>query len=239
MRAILALILSTGLALGQTFIQKSYPVATGQKIDLRFDYPEQVRLSTWDKNEVQITGQVSINAGENDDAFVLESSTDNNTVYVRNEIRNLKSLPHRITVIRGDEKITFKSKEDYHAYRDKHGVDWNMKSYGLDLEIKLEVKVPRNTQTKLESVYGMVEVVNFFGPLVVEATYGGVDVTVDESKTGELIAETNYGQIYSNLNVALKGVEDGNFHTYVAAKPGSGPRYAFESKYGNVYLRKP
>lgn len=48
-----------------------------------------------------------------------------------------------------------------------------------------------------------------------------------------------FGQIYSNLNVALKGVEDGNFHTYVTAKPGSGPRYAFESKYGNVYLRKP
>jgi hypothetical protein len=239
MRSVIILLLASGLAWGQTTLEKSHPVAAGQKVELYFDYPELIRISTWDKNEVQVTGTVSINGGENDEAFVVESSAANNTVYVRGEIRNLKNLPQRITVTRGDEKITFKSKEDYRAYRDTHGADWNMKSYGLDLEIKLDVKVPRNAKTRLESVYGMVEVTNFQAQLVVEATYGGVDVTVEENKTGEVVAETNYGQIFSNLSVALKGNEDRAFHTYVSAKPGNGPRYAFESKYGNVYLRKP
>jgi hypothetical protein len=46
----------------------------------------------------------------------------------------------------------------------------------------------------------MVEIKNFNGPLAVEATYGGVDVSVAEKSVGELLAETDYGQIYTNLD---------------------------------------
>jgi hypothetical protein len=59
-----------------------------------------------------------------------------------------------------------------------------------------------------------------------------------ERNVGELKAETNFGQIYTNLDIKLSGSEFEDFHTVVSAKPGSGPRYSFESKYGNVYLRK-
>ena len=66
------LILITGvLAVGQTPVNKSYPVTAGQKISMRFDYPEMVRVTTRDKNEISITGTVSINGGESDDAFEL------------------------------------------------------------------------------------------------------------------------------------------------------------------------
>ena len=106
------------------------------------------------------------------------------------------------------------------------------------MDILLEVKVPKNMETKLECVYGLAEVKNFSGPLSVEATYGGVDVSVQERTTGELTAETSYGQIYSNLDLKFTGSEFKDFHTVVSAKPGTGPKYAFESKYGNVYLRK-
>jgi hypothetical protein len=87
----------------------------------------------------------------------------------------------------------------------------------------------------------MVEVRDFNGPLKVDATYGGVDAAVVEKSTGELNAETNYGEIYSNLDVKFGGgsSRQENFHTFVSAKPGSGPTYTFDSKYGNVYLRKP
>jgi hypothetical protein len=48
----------------------------------------------------------------------------------------------------------------------------------------------------------------------------------------------NYGNIYTNFDFKFSGGEYGDFHTVVNAKPGNGPRYSFESKYGNVYLRK-
>jgi hypothetical protein len=232
------LTLVTGVLLAQTPVNKTYPVTNGQKISFRFDYPEVVKISTWDKNEILISGSVSINQGESDDAFELLSSNSGSLIYIENKIRNLKDLPKRITVTRGIEKLTFKSEADFKAYCKETGSDFNVKSWGVDMDILLEIKVPKNIETKLECVYGLAEVKSFSGPLSVEATYGGVDVSVQERTTGELTAETSYGQIYSNLDLKFTGSEFKDFHTVVSIKPGTGPKYNFESKYGNVYLRK-
>ena len=153
----------------------------------------------------------------------------------------MKGLPHRITIVDGSQKMTFKNKEELRKYQQTSGrTSFDMISNGIDMDIQIEIKVPRNIETRIESVYGMVEVKDFAGPLTVDATYGGVDAALLEKSTGELIAETNYGQIYTNLDIKFGGEQSRieNFHTYVSAKPGSGPRYDFESKYGNVYLRK-
>ncbi len=239
-RIIIPFLLISLVAKAQTPINRTIAVQAGQKIAMHFDYPELVRVSTWDKNEISITGTVSINGGENDDAFELQTSSSNDIITVRNEIHNLKSLPHRITVTRDGQKMVFKTQADYKKYTDEHGKDYNMMNNGVDMDILVEIKVPRNIETRVESVYGMVEIRDFAGPLTVEATYGGVDAALTERSTGELTAETNYGQIYTNLELKFSsdGIQERDFHTFVSAKPGSGPRYSFESKYGNVYLRK-
>jgi len=225
----------------QTPINKVIPVQHGQNIDIHFDYPELVRVSTWDKNEISIQGTISINAGENDDAFELITSTVGNTISVKNEIKNMKNLPHRITITDGAQKIVFRNKEELKKYQQEHGkTNYSHMSYGIDMDIILEIKVPRNTETSVESVYGMVEVKEFSGPLSVKATYGGVDAALSETAIGELTAETNHGEIYTNLDAKFSGEpsRQGDFHTYVSAKPGKGPHYSFDSKFGNVYLRK-
>lgn len=224
----------------QTQLNKTIPVKAGQKINMHFDYPELVRVSTWDGNEISIQGTASINNGENDDAFIFESSTNGNIVELRSFIKDLKHLPQRITITRDGQKVMFRNKEELKKYQQEHGTAYNNMSWGPDIDIQLEIKVPKNFETRIESVYGMVEIKNFAGPLTVEATYGGVDAAVTERATGQITAETNYGEIYSNLDVKFSGEEFQNkdFHTYVTAKPGSGPRYSFESKYGNVYIRK-
>jgi hypothetical protein len=233
----LLLVVGQGL-LAQTTINKSFPVQAGQKINFYFDHPELIKVSTWDKNEVAISGSVSINNGENDDAFGLTSSVSGGTLYIRGEMINLKSLPHRITIYRDGQKITFKNKEEYKKYTASSGRDYNMMSTGVDIEITLEVKVPKNMMTEFKSVYGMVEVKSFEGPIDVVSTYGGVDAALNEKLVGELVAETNYGQIYSNLDVKFTGGEEKHFHSLVIAKPGTSPKQSYESKYGNVYLRK-
>jgi len=225
----------------QTPINKSISVQAGQKIVMHFDFPELIRVTTWDKNEISIQGTVSINGGENDDAFELFNSTSGNTISVKNEIRNMKGLPQRITIVDGEQKIVFKNKEEFKKYQAENGKSkFDMMSSGVDLDILLEIKVPRNTDTKIESVYGMVEIRDFQAPLTVEATYGGVDASLMETATGEIIAETNFGEIYTNLDTKFgsNNIQKKDFHTFVSAKPGRGPNYNFESKYGNVYLRK-
>lgn len=239
----LLLLLAGTRAYSQTEINKTIAFQQGQTITMHFDYPELIKVSTWDKNEISITGSVSINDGENDDAFSLESSTNGKEVSIEGEIRNLKSLPHRITIWHDGQKMMFKTKADYRKYQEEHGRDYNSMNWGTDFDIFLVIKVPKNVETKILSTYGTIEIKDFSGPLVAESTYGGVDAALTEKLVGELKAETNYGEIYTNFNFKFSGngpdsYREGNFHTVVNAKPGSGPRYSFESKYGNVYLRK-
>ncbi|HEX8061324.1 MAG TPA: hypothetical protein VF473_10335 [Cyclobacteriaceae bacterium] len=234
-----ALLFATFAASAQTAINKTIPVTKGQSIRFKFDYPSPVKISTWDKNEIQITGTVSINNGEHDDRFELIVNNSSNTVYVRNEIKNMEDIPQRITIREGDTRIVFRNKSEWKRYVDEHGSSRNV-NMGIDMEIELEIKVPRNVDTNMECTYGIVEVREFTGPLWVQSTYGGVDATLVEKNVGELVAETNYGNIYSNLdmNVNSGNAREEDFHILVKANPGTGPKYRFESPYGNVYLRK-
>lgn len=236
---LLSLLAVAGMA--QTQVNKSIAVQPGQKIRMDFDYPELIKVTTWNKNEIQVTGEVSINGGENDDAFALELTTSGNEVQVQGRINNLKKLPHRVTIWHQGQKISFRTKEDYQKYADEHGRTYESMNWGTDFDIFLEIKVPENVDTQVLSTYGTIEIKNFNGPLVAESTYGGVDAALKEGKIGDLKAETNYGEIYTNFDIKSfnsDSREQGDFHTVVNMKPGSGPRYAFESKYGNVYLRK-
>ena len=241
----LAIILTMALSIAwatraQTVVEKTMPVQKGQTVLLHFDYPELVRVTTWDKNEVSVHASVSINSGQNDDAFELSASTAGNTVTFRNQIRDMKSLPRHTTIVDGGKTITFNTQADYKKYQQENGRSgFERVSMGVDMEIIIDVKVPRNIETRVESVYGMVEVKAFDGPLVVEATYGGVDAALQERSTGLVQAETNYGEIFTNFDTRFTGGSgDKDFYLAVSAKPGTGPHYTFESKYGNVYIRK-
>lgn len=239
---IIALLLLAGVftAGAQTPITRSQAVQNGQTIVMNFDYPELIRVSTWDKMEVSVEGTVSINGGESDDAFKLDIRSSGNTIDIDGSIPDLKKLPHRVTIRRNGEKITFKSKEAYREYAKTNGREFNSMNEGVETDIILNIRVPKNMATKIMARYGLVEVRDFNGPLVVDATYGGIDVALVESSTGKLMAETNYGQIYSNLNMKLdkENLKEDNFHTVIAANLGNGPAYNLESKYGNVYLRR-
>jgi len=225
-------------ALSQTQVNKTIAMQTGQKVKMQFDYPELIKVTTWSKNEISITGEVSINGGENDDAFVLESSTSGNEVSISGRINNLKKLPHRITIWNDGQKMTFKTKDDYRRYANEHGKNYNCMNWGTDMDIFLEIKVPENMETQVLSTYGTIEIKNFSGPLTAESTYGSVDAALAEKSIGDLKVETGYGQFYTNFDFKFNGKELGDFHSVVNAKPGKGPSYSFESKYGNVYLRK-
>jgi len=234
-----AIMLVAFAASAQTDINKTIPVTKGQAIRLQFDYPSPVKISTWEKNEILITGTVSINGGEHDAAFQIDVKNSSNTIFIKNVIKDMDNIPRRITIQQGDTKIVFKDKKEWKKYQDEHGKSDNV-NMGIDLEIELEIKVPRNVDTNLECTYGLVEVREFTGPLSVQATYGGVDASLTEKNVGELIAETNYGNIYSNLDLDVNkdNAQEEDFHILVKANPGTGPKYRFESPYGNVYLRK-
>ncbi|UXE66622.1 MAG: hypothetical protein KA713_19630 [Chryseotalea sp. WA131a] len=103
---ILSLITCCDFAQAQN-VSKTIPVQPNQKIFMHFDFPELIKVSTWDKNAISIEGTVDINDGENNDAFVLDSKANGNTVEIKGFIKNMDELPKRMMVIRDNKKNYF------------------------------------------------------------------------------------------------------------------------------------
>ncbi len=243
---LLLLILFTGsLTLNaQILIEKTFAVQPGQKLNLNFDDPE-IKLQTWDKNEVLIKGTVSINRGENDKAFELQSTSSTKELIITSVIKDRENIPQRIIIKRGDTEYFFKAKDyndpEIQKFLEQNGREYSYMSNGIAKEIKLEVFVPKKMETIVQAKYGMVEVKIFDAALTINAKYGGVDATIAMASTGELTARSRYGEILTNLGIPFNQARDSAHHdnwTEITVKPGTGHHYSFESKYGNVYLRK-
>ena len=234
----LAVALLTTTLFAQTEINKKYPVKKGEELVLKFDYPQLVKITTWNQNAVQITGKVNINNGENDASFKLTDQSSNNQKVIEGKVNDYKSLPQRVTAEDGKEKMVFNSVKEYSAYQDKSNKKFTKTVIGAHVDIVLEIKVPKNMITKIESTYGTVEVNSFDGPLVAKSTYGGVDTTIQPKQLGEITIETFFGKVYTNVDLPLQKIKDSNFHHIVSAHIGQGPKQEYYSKYGNVYVRE-
>jgi len=220
----------------QTTTTKTFPAQPGQQINLKFDYPI-VKVSTWDKNEVSVISHVNINDDENDSLFMLKQEVMDGEMYISDHIKNMESIPRRYTIYRNGQKMVFKSKEQFREEERKGGVERSYESN--DFDIVLEIKIPAGCKTKINAVYGMVELTNFDAPVTVDATYGGIDATLAPAHVGSLKATTHYGQIYTNLDLKITDHDQHDFYNSFTAEPGTGPAYSFTSPYGQIYLRKP
>jgi hypothetical protein len=223
-------------ALAQTKISKSYSVTKGQTVNLSFDYPKTIHISTWAGNEVSIVATVKINSGESNEAFTLVEKRSEGKISISNKL-DMSLIPEAYYSIDKGKKIQFSSKKDLDAYLAGKGSGKPAIYQQKDIEISLDIKVPANVSTAITSTYGIVEVRNFSGPIKVDATYGGIDASLVEAAIGRLTLTTMYGKIYTNLSLRPTEKTERDFFTSITALPGKGPGYNFTSTYGNIYLR--
>jgi hypothetical protein len=225
-------------ASSQTKVTRSYPVQKNQQIELKFDYPKIVHISTWDKNEIEITASVNINEGANNDAFTLVEHTADGKISISNKI-NLDQIPESYYIMENGVKTKFNSKKDMDAYKvQRTGKGQSISYYSQKgIEVTLEIKVPADRLTTVKSVYGMIELADFNGPVIAEATYGGIDATLNQNKIGQIKLTNRFGKIFSDLTLKPIAQKEENFYTSITASPGNGPSYEISASYGNIYVR--
>lgn len=241
----LAIVLCAFLCAGQTPIEKTVPLKAGTKLVLDFDHPDIV-IKTWDKNEVMIKGTASINRGENDSAFELVVEDQGPELRISSILKDKENIPQRIVIKKGDQEFYFRAKDyndpEVQKFLEDNGHDYAYMSNGIIRDIELEISVPKNVDTRVIAKFGLVEIKGFDGPLTVDAKFGKIDATIVPQRTGDLMARTRHGEILTNLDIKFDQrpqTGKGDHWTEITAKPGTGPSYRLEAKFGNVYLRKP
>lgn len=242
---ILYLLFLCSTLMAQKNVEKKISVSNGQTLALEFDYPELIKVYTSATNELIVKAKVSINRGENDDAFELNSLVEGSMIKVTSSIRDKDKLPKRMVLKRGDQEYYFKT-DNYNSpeiqkFMEENGGEYSYMNNGVIMEIELEVYIPKGVVTSIDAKYGLVEVISCDAPLTVLARYGGVDATIPLKGIAELTARTRYGEILTNLLEKPIASEFGKDHdnwTNVTYKLGAGNKLDIESKYGKVYLRK-
>lgn len=241
------LILVGQIAYSQNQIDQQFDASSSEKIILRFKYPELIKITAWDKNEVLIKGTVNINNGTNNDSFKLKQTTEGGELVIYSEIEGIDDLPKTITIKKEGTIYSFNTDNwndpEVQKFIQENDGTHEYMSHGVYKEIKLEVFVPRKKAIEVEAKYGLVEVSGIEAPLKVIAKYGGIDINISNSSRSNVEARTKYGEIYTDLDAQFdqtgNGVIDYNKWTIISAKlNGGGVNYDIESKYGNIYMRK-
>lgn len=231
----------------QTNWEQNHEVQGISKVAMDFEYPELINVKSYDGSEVKIQASISINQGENDDAFEVVARKEGNKLLIFSKINNLESLPKRIVIQQNGKKYFFKT-SDYNDPKIKNFIAENGNNHeymmhGVIKEIKLTLFIPKNLEVEVNSKFGMVEVSDITKPLTVISKHGGIDITLDSGEKRNITAKTKFGEIYSDLDLIVDKAksESGNsfdWITVVASVNNGGPNCNLESKFGNVYIRK-
>lgn len=232
--------------LAQRIINEKITPRSGQNIKFYFKYPELVKVTTWDKGEIEITGKVRINNGRNDDAFALEVENEGEVLFISSTIKDLENLPKMMMIKRGDSKYYFDSTEEHdkamQQFREEHGQNsYTYSSHGVIKEISLEVKIPANAPFTIESKFGMLEMANISAPVKAISKFGGIDMSLPQNSRKNFELSTKFGEVYTDLDLDIeKGGESKPYkwNTIYSKLNGGGKMCQLESKFGNIYLRK-
>lgn len=230
----------------QRILNEKITPKAGQKIKFYFKYPELIKLTHWDRDEIGISGSVRINNGRNDDAFALEVEDDKDVLFIYSTIKNLDQLPKMMMIKRGDTKYYFDSTKEHdkalQQLREEHGDNsYGYSTHGVIKEITLEIKIPVNAPFTIESKFGMLEITNITAPVKAISKFGGIDMSLSQNSKKSLELSTKFGEVYTDLELEI--AKNGNnqpykWQTIHSELNGGGELCQLESKFGNIYLRK-
>ncbi|MFY0593083.1 hypothetical protein [Roseivirga sp.] len=242
-RSILTTLLMLIVLIGQAQEKKtqSYQLKGANKISLQFEYPQIIKIKTWDKNEVQIISYLDINNGKDNENFVLKERSKGSKFSIVSELKGLDRYDNVHMVGRDrdsddDDNITI-TRNGRTITSDKKGI----RTRGVEVLIELEVYVPKNIPLEIEAKFGLVEVINSPDELEIMAKFGGADVSIKEDDLSYLSATTSWGRVFSNLNKKFKFKGDDMIGKEMRAEiseSNRGSSIKVETEFGNVFLRK-
>lgn len=241
--------MSCQICFAQTNITESVTVKAGANIAMEFPYAELINIRGWDGNTIELTADVNINTGKNDDAYQFNLIKGNDRQEINGQIKDFDKLPEMIQIKKGGQVFYFDTEDwnspeirKFYEENGREGISWS--SHGVAREINVEIKVPRNLGSlEVVSKFGLIDIEELNIPVMANSKHGGVDMMVSSSNTNEFTLDSKWGVIYTNLDLdfkSMKGFEDSEdwSHVKCSINGGAGPKMELISQHANIYLRK-
>ncbi len=258
--------LTAGLLCGQTSVKES--ISTNGKTLVSFDFAyADATITTWNGSNIEIVGTASINEGLNDEAFQLETTTTGQEISVTTFVEDIDKLPQMVTVIKDGQKHIFryesKDRRDlYEKIKEQFGDGAMSISHGVQTDIKLEIKVPKNLKTLVESRFGDLTLDDVQAAIKVRSTHGSidavfenfsgqeidlasthrhVDITVPASAALDIDLDSSHGKIFTNLDIQIdkdRSRAKTFAHHIIGTLNSGGTTLRAAATHNNIYLRK-
>lgn len=221
--AIIMSLLWVNCLMAQDIIEKSIPINKNAKVELDFQFADQIIIKTWDKNEAYVKAIININDNNDNDKFSLKATGSGNIVEFKSDIDNLEDLSGR----------------NVHYQR---GVVIREDDYCVHIEIDFEVFLPASAQISLETISGNIEVIGLEAPMKIKTISGFIDVSLSQNTKADITMETITGDFYSDLDLIYEKDTKWKHHfvggELEASLNGGGASINLETISGNIYLRR-
>ena len=240
----LGIILCHLIAFSQTEISKRIDVKNGQEVSIECLDANLINVTGWDENYISLLAKVRINNGQNDDAYLVNVSTEKGTIHITGSILDKDQLPKMIQIKKGDQIYTFNTDDknspeiqQFYNEQGKDGIQWF--SHGVMWHIDYEIMIPQSVNLNITSKHGLIEIDNYRGPISANSKHGGVDMAISPNSKSEINLSTDWGEVFTDLNLKYNEIPSGN-KTVVSCRMngGGGPSVILESKHGNIYFRE-
>jgi hypothetical protein len=208
--------------LAQETIEKSIPVQNTSNIRIDFKFADQIKITTWNKNEAIVKATIRINDNEENNKFRLD-------------LRNTPDGAELVSTVDDLDKIST------HRYTTKDG-EIIRDSHCVDMEIDFEVFLPSGAGIDLKTISGNVIMNGQFGAMNVYTISGFIDISLSRYAKAGIKMKTITGEFYSDLDIETEGQHGWKNHfvggTLKSKLNGGGQTINLETISGNIYLRE-
>lgn len=224
---LLGALLVINTAFSQKIIEKKIPFSAKQTVNLNLKFGDSIQVRYWDKSEVSIRIEATINSGHLNDALTVESSSSAEEIVFKTDF---------------DKEMMKQGKaEDCPGSKSTWRTERNGNDYYVCSKINYQVYLPKQAKLKLETINGNIDIKGASSPVFAKTISGYVDFSWPTTQGVNLAMKTITGEVYTDLNIDFKSKNQKNpivGYLLEGTVNGGGPEVRLESISNNLYVRK-
>jgi hypothetical protein len=224
---IACLLALTTLQAQQKTVEKTLDLPANKKVDLKFKFGNDIKITAWDKKQVYIKVTYEINSGKLNDALLLTFESD------KESARAQADLNHELLKTGKAEDCPDQGQNISRSYN--KGQD-----YYSCTTINYEVMVPREALVQVETINGNIMLRGLTDLVNAKTINGYVDMDWPGKKGADVALKTINGEVYSDLDIAFTNKKDNPIVGYQlrGSLNQGGTALNLETINGNIYFRK-